>query len=1108
MVLASKLNSRIYSVSIILIVLLVNLLAGSFTFPLIVKAAPYSSFPTLGDEILVLDYNPSVWDGTRGGPHNFDVVELNKDGHRYWGYYGTAEHDAVGLAFSDDLENWVRYSTTTPIIDGVGWPTVGIQGTTIHMFYIKGYPTPNQKIYRATSPTSDGYTFTEQELVIDNPNNPHDPFLWHNPVDGEWWLLWKEDMFTIKSRHATTIEDLSSASTMTLRIETDTSYNTLASPSIFYWAGMETYYMTNEAHPTLWTTRAFYSDTLGPSCFDGACECSNSPILPNDDACGFAHVEGNTLYFYYSHRVGPGHQWNAKLKKASLEVEPPPPPDPASWWKASWQYRRNITVDGTKVAGSLTDFPVLVDITSPALASHAQDDGDDIAFTDDDGNQLNHEIESYDSSSGHLVAWVSADLSSPADTMLYLYYGNPDASNQENPTNVWDSNFMLVHHLEETSAPLYWQRYDGNPTLDGTKHGFGSTIYDSDTDTYHHFCSWGSVLHFTSSDGKEWTPDDANNPVLADAGVPMAWKEGDTWYMLYRYGDPLVIGLADSTDGIHWTKYEGNPVLVGDAGEWDDPSYGLDPWGVIKVGSTYYLWYNNIATSPRSTGLATSTDLTSWTKDLNNPIFTGGRYCIFPFKYGPYYYMLVPYYHAFPYGLIELYRCSNPTFYTGDREYLGIVITPGPEGAWDDRRFDTPSVFTDTVYRDTYEASGNELWMYYSATGTPTGSGANWWTGMCIEPDISDALGRFTAARFTYDSTSNANDGQILSGVDMNAVGYIDGADDFDGVDGHIDCGDSGSLKGMSALTVEAWFKPDAWNNGIVSKWGAWTAGSYILYQGSYGKIGWGVITGANYASMMSPSAFAIGQWRHLTGVYDGSNIKLYIDGAQVGTPSSLTGTVGSTSHPCYIGRYTTVRMNGIIDEVRISNIARSQTWILTEYRNQYSPSTFYSVGSEQTLSCIIESCDAAGTEKNTFTPSEAVRVVGSGYPPSETYDIYVVQHGTLVDAQTIPTPVTPKTSVTPNPAGDIPSTTIVWSPTLIPGKYDVVVDVNHDGKYNAGFDAVDDDDIDVNAGFFVIPEYIIGTVLAIVMCFAGLAVYKRSKHSKPKAPRLRSTYI
>jgi len=46
----------------------------------------------------------------------------------------------------------------------------------------------------------------------------------------------------------------------------------------------------------------------------------------------------------------------------------------------------------------LTDFPVLISVVDQGLRDHAQDDGDDIIFMDNDGiaNQLGHEIEYFD----------------------------------------------------------------------------------------------------------------------------------------------------------------------------------------------------------------------------------------------------------------------------------------------------------------------------------------------------------------------------------------------------------------------------------------------------------------------------------------------------------------------------------------------------------------------------------------------------------------------------------------------------------------------------------------------------------------------------------------
>jgi hypothetical protein len=624
-----------------------------------------------------------------------------------------------------------------------------------------------------------------------------------------------------------------------------------------------------------------------------------------------------------------------------------------SWWDSNWLYRKMVTINHTKVAADLTGFPVLIDIVDSDLSSKAQSSGNDIVFTDSSMNKLSHEIERYDNNTGHLVAWVKVpSLSSTSDTALYMYYGNAAASNQQNPTAVWDQNYMMVQHLEETESPSnsYWHKYEENPILTGTSQGFTSVFYDNSTSVYHLFTSYGSILHFTSSNGKNWTAD-PSNPVLSGngEGVPMAWKENDTWYMLYRYGSPTVIGLANSTDAVHWTRYEGNPVLTGTTGQWDDPSYSLDPWGVIKIGSTYYLWYNSIGGGPlgRCTGLATSTDLKAWTKDANNPIFTNGRFCGFSFKYGSYYYFLVAHYTSGgDYSQMELYRDSNPTFYSGNREYLGIAINYGP-AQWDSHDQDTPFVLTDTIYRDTYAASNNELWAYYAGE-----YGDAWRTGMCIEPSIQQAILKVSTKVFAdFDSTINKNDGQALGILDPNATGKIDGADEFHGTGDHIDCGDNNTLKGMNSLTVEAWVKPNSTaGSGIVSKWSSWTAGSggsYIMWLSGTGRVGWGVVTENSFANFDTPVLQA-GQWYHLVGVYDGSQIRLYINGTQAGTPQLVTGKIASTNDPCYVGRYSTYYMNGTIDEVRISNTFRGASWVSTEYNNQYSPSTFYTIGTEE----------------------------------------------------------------------------------------------------------------------------------------------------------------
>jgi len=116
------------------------------------------------------------------------------------------------------------------------------------------------------------------------------------------------------------------------------------------------------------------------------------------------------------------------------------------WWDSDWEYRKEITIDHDMVATNLKNFPILFHCKSTDFSYHAHPEGDDFVFVSIDRlRQYNHEIEFYDSSTGELIAWVNITcLFSTEDTSLYIYYGNPSCSNQENIAGTWDSNFVGV----------------------------------------------------------------------------------------------------------------------------------------------------------------------------------------------------------------------------------------------------------------------------------------------------------------------------------------------------------------------------------------------------------------------------------------------------------------------------------------------------------------------------------------------------------------------------------------------------------------------------------------------------------------------------------------
>ena len=159
-------------------------------------------------------------------------------------------------------------------------------------------------------------------------------------------------------------------------------------------------------------------------------------------------------------------------------------------------------------------------------------------------------------------------------------------------------------------------------------------------------------------------------------------------------------------------------------------------------------------------------------------------------------------------------------------------------------------------------------------------------------------------------------------------------------------------------------------------------------------------------------------------------------------------------------------------------------------YKDTYGNVAATNIQSFTATGPSIESCASDGTKKDTFNPGETVHVNGIGYEASTTYPVYIVNDMTWTDSTAIPTAVV-STTVASNSSGHI-SPTEVWSSAL-PGEYDIIVDFNSNGIYDEGIDALDD--LDVNGGgFFVIPEYVVGTILALVVCFAGFLAYRRFK--------------
>jgi len=172
--------------------------------------------------------------------------------------------------------------------------------------------------------------------------------------------------------------------------------------------------------------------------------------------------------------VTDGTYWTRKIYQFATGY--PSPFDPFTY---GWHYRKQITIDCTQVAGDLENFTVLLSTTDPDLMK-AQSDGDDILFMNGAGvaTKLHHEIETFDASSGELVAWIYIPtLSSSNNTVFYMYYGNPNSIDQTYPQKTWDTNYILVYHMNDYTESMIKDitNNDNNGIKHGTTHPAEST---------------------------------------------------------------------------------------------------------------------------------------------------------------------------------------------------------------------------------------------------------------------------------------------------------------------------------------------------------------------------------------------------------------------------------------------------------------------------------------------------------------------------------------------------------------------------------------------------------------------------------------------------------
>ena len=225
------------------------------------------------------------------------------------------------------------------------------------------------------------------------------------------------------------------------------------------------------------------------------------------------------------------------------------------------------------------------------------------------------------------------------------------------------------------------------------------------------------------------------------------------------------------------------------------------------------------------------------------------------------------------------------------------------------------------------------------------------------------------------DATATGNNGTNNGSTD--GTGIIGDGQDFDGTNDYIQT-TSGELQTEDDFTISAWFNADditmrhiIWQG--ISTQNGWGSGGLATEQEMHLSTG-GCCLPAEISDLVSAflgveddeddadvlnaqvSFTDVTNWHYGVATYSDLSgtpgIELFIDGASVGTDGGVADASTARNNwdtNLRIGRPGASQryFDGMIDEVRVSSVVRSDDWIATEYNNQNNPAAFYSVSAQ-----------------------------------------------------------------------------------------------------------------------------------------------------------------
>ena len=194
-----------------------------------------------------------------------------------------------------------------------------------------------------------------------------------------------------------------------------------------------------------------------------------------------------------------------------------------------------------------------------------------------------------------------------------------------------------------------------------------------------------------------------------------------------------------------------------------------------------------------------------------------------------------------------------------------------------------------------------------------------------------------------FDSSGNGNDG-TLNGDPQWVAGMIGGALEFDGDGDYVNCGNDPIFDITEEITLAIWVNANDILNGEHNCWLGKGDNAYAIKHQSGNYLEFFIYDGDWHSTNYTTDIESLnGEWHHMAGTYDGSELKFYLDG-ELAANLVYSSTIGTANHNVTLGENSQAAgrfFDGMLDDARIYNEALSQEDIVSVMMGGENPYAF-----------------------------------------------------------------------------------------------------------------------------------------------------------------------